>query len=160
MPLTLLYGIQTTPLGQCLIALAHNKIYCLAFLQPHQEATEYLLSMWPRARLVQDIKIIQPIVHTIFTDNNKLDVHLEGTEFQKTVWRALQRIQPGTTASYQTIAQKIGQPQAHRAVASAIAKNNIAYLIPCHRVIKKSGETGGYRWGASITKALLNYEKI
>jgi len=83
---------------------------------------------------------------------------MQGTQFQMDVWQALKDIPLGTTCSYENIAQKIGKPKAVRAVASSIAKNKIAFLIPCHRVIRKSGVLGGYRWGCTIKKALLAWE--
>ncbi len=82
-----------------------------------------------------------------------------GTPFQKDVWNALVKIPYGTVVSYQEIAQAIQNPKAVRAVATAIANNPIAYLIPCHRVIRKNGDLGGYRWGSKLKKDLLKWEQ-
>ncbi|MEM9569484.1 MAG: methylated-DNA--[protein]-cysteine S-methyltransferase [Bacteroidota bacterium] len=84
---------------------------------------------------------------------------LVGTPFQQQVWQALCRIPHGTTTHYQAISHKLNKPQSTRAVANAIAKNHIAWLIPCHRVLRKSGQLGGYRWGVQIKKNLLIAER-
>lgn len=87
-----------------------------------------------------------------------LPFHIQGTAFQQQVWKAVQAIEYGETASYLEIAQKIGRPEAVRAVAQAIAHNKIALLIPCHRIIRSTGESGGYAWGKSIKRGLLGIE--
>lgn len=84
---------------------------------------------------------------------------MNGTAFQKKVWESTLQIPRGTTVSYQELAEKIGQPKAYRAVATALANNTIAYLIPCHRVLRKNGQLGGYRWGLARKAALLASEK-
>lgn len=91
-------------------------------------------------------------------ENYTYDFH--GTPFQIQVWKALIKIQPGTTKTYADIAKMIGKPRAVRAVASAIAKNNIAILIPCHRVIRSDGALGEYRWGKELKRKLLQSEQI
>lgn len=85
---------------------------------------------------------------------------LVGTEFQIKVWQAVAQIPAGHTKTYHEIAQEIGRPTAWRAVANAVGKNNLAYFIPCHRVIRKNGELGGYRWGVDKKLALLKAENI
>lgn len=85
---------------------------------------------------------------------------IKGTEFQKSVWNALLEIPKGTTVTYHAIAQKIGRPTAWRAVANAIGDNPIAYFVPCHRVVRKNGMLGGYRWGITIKKELLYAEGV
>lgn len=91
---------------------------------------------------------------------NKIDheFKIEGTPFQKLVWQATMQIPAGKTVSYQQLAAKIGHPKAFRAVANALGKNKIAYFIPCHRVIRKNGELGGYYWGIDVKKKLLQAE--
>lgn len=84
----------------------------------------------------------------------------QGTPFQKQVWKALLKIKRGQTKTYTDIAKMIGKPTAVRAVASAIAKNNIAILVPCHRVIRNDGTLGEYRWGKELKKKLLQSEQI
>ena len=83
-----------------------------------------------------------------------------GTVFQKNTWDCISSIKPGHTRSYMAIAKKMGKPEATRAVASAIARNPIAYVIPCHRVIRANGHAGGYRWNPARKKMLLEYEKL
>lgn len=87
-------------------------------------------------------------------------IELQGTDFQKQVWRALMEIKPGTTKTYKQVAEMIGKPTAVRAVASAIGKNTIPVLVPCHRVIRSDGKIGGYRWGIRRKKKLLKDEGI
>jgi AraC family transcriptional regulator of adaptative response/methylated-DNA-[protein]-cysteine methyltransferase len=87
-----------------------------------------------------------------------LPLDIQGTAFQRQVWLALQKIPPGSTASYKEIATRIGHPQAARAVAQACAANPVAVAIPCHRVVRRNGEIGGYRWGAERKQKLLEQE--
>lgn len=94
----------------------------------------------------------------VFDFSEKHKLQPRGTDFQKQVWRALLKIKKGQTKTYAEVAQMIGKPTAVRAVASAIAKNNIAVLIPCHRVIRSDGSVGGYRWGSSLKKKILQQE--
>lgn len=98
-----------------------------------------------------------------YSDIDTLDtakIILIGTPFQIKVWQAALQIPAGTTKTYQDLAQTIGHPKAHRAVATALARNNIAYFIPCHRIIRKDGQLGGYKWGIEKKLSLLNAEKI
>lgn len=92
------------------------------------------------------------------SDVKKLKLKPAGTEFQKKVWQAVQTIKFGETATYQAIANKIGQPNAVRAVANAVGNNPIALLIPCHRIVRTDGALGGYKWGIERKKWLLKYE--
>ena len=84
---------------------------------------------------------------------------LSGTDFQKEVWRATKDIEPGTTISYQQLANNLGKPKAVRAVGSALGKNNIAVIIPCHRIISSDGKLTGFRWGIQLKESLLEQEK-
>jgi len=95
------------------------------------------------------------IADNVFYSNSKLTLYIEGTELQLKVFRALLNIQKGTTTTYSHIAKEAGNPNAVRAVASAIGKNPIAWLIPCHRVLRKSGDLGGYHWGLTLKKKML-----
>jgi len=84
---------------------------------------------------------------------------VQGTAFQARVWQALRQIPPGQTRSYADIAQAIGQPSATRAVANACGANRVGLVIPCHRVVRENGDTGGYRWGVACKAALLAAEQ-
>ena len=92
------------------------------------------------------------------TDSQNLILHLRGTNFQIQVWRALLRIPFGSLTTYQHLAQALGKPTAARAVGNAVGNNPVGYLIPCHRVIRGSGELGGYRWGLDRKAALIGWE--
>lgn len=88
-----------------------------------------------------------------------IPIVLVGTPFQTDVWKAAQQLKPGTTCTYQELAAQLGAPKAHRAVANALACNRLAYIIPCHRIIRKDGSLGGYRWGIEHKLALLTDER-
>jgi len=90
--------------------------------------------------------------------DSKISLHIKGTAFQLKVWQALLQVPQGSLASYSDIAQAIGSPSASRAVATAIANNNVAFLIPCHRVIRASGHFGQYRWGETRKSAIIAWE--
>ena len=91
--------------------------------------------------------------------DHEIDIDLHGTEFQLKVWKEVMKVQKGETISYQELAERIGEPKAVRAVASAVAQNPIAMLVPCHRIIHKDGTIGEYHWGKELKKQLLDWEK-
>jgi O-6-methylguanine DNA methyltransferase len=100
----------------------------------------------------------KPKGNQVVIDIEKYKIAPQGTDFQKKVWNALLKIPKGKTVTYSELAKKIGAPKAVRAVASAVAKNKIALLIPCHRVVPKTGGTGKYRWGTNRKKKILESE--
>ena len=163
--LDIAYGFSATPFGECLLAKTRRGICHLGFVAAgqHPAALDQLVKKWPRARLIEKNRPIGLLVQDIFDpgrspDKAPFNLHLKGTNFQVNVWQALLRIPEGWVVSYQDIAVYLGQPKAFRAVANAIAINPVGYLIPCHRVIAKSGNIHRYRWGASRKKALLGWE--
>lgn len=163
--LKIAYGFDFTPFGQCLLAVTERGICHLGFVVNgnRSEAFNYLQHTWPEATLFEDQTRIRPLVRRIFRlkhpgDSHPFHLHLKGTNFQVNVWRALLTIPVGNIVSYQDIAAHIGHPKAFRAVANAIAVNPVGYLIPCHRVIAKSGEINQYRWGSARKKAILGWE--
>jgi AraC family transcriptional regulator of adaptative response/methylated-DNA-[protein]-cysteine methyltransferase len=165
--LTITYGFQPTPFGECLVAMTGRGICNLIFVQDNDRdaALSVLRSHWALARLVEDADRMRPVVHQVFTfliggKIEPLHMHLHGTNFQIKVWEALLRIPPGSVLSYQELANQIGMPGASRAVGNAVSRNPLPVLIPCHRVIRKMGDFGGYRWGTARKKALLAWEKI
>ena len=161
--LTIRYGLHASPFGKCLIAVTERGICHLGFVQREAsegDAIDNLVADWKNARMIEDRKTTAALVEPIFDINarTKLNLHLRGTNFQLKVWEALLNIPAGTVTTYEGLAERIGQPTASRAVGTAVGHNPIAVLIPCHRVIRKIGEFGNYRYGAVRKKALLAYE--
>ena len=163
---TIRYGIHLTPFGKCLIGLTEHGICHLGFVQASEgDAIDELVAEWKHARMVEDYRstavLVEPIFDLRYSHRIKpLTLHLRGTNFQLKVWEALLQIPAGTVTTYEGLAQRIGQPNASRAVGSAVGHNPIAVLIPCHRVIRKVGEFGNYRYGAQRKKALLAREFV
>jgi AraC family transcriptional regulator, regulatory protein of adaptative response / methylated-DNA-[protein]-cysteine methyltransferase len=162
--LTIRYGSHPTPFGECLLALTDRGICDLSFAgEPAEDPVEGLRSRWPLARLEASPGATAPVAARVFAEGAAaggapLPLLLAGTNFQIRVWEALLRIPAGEVASYERIAVGIGAPTAARAVGSAVGRNPIAYLIPCHRVIRGSGAFGEYRWGSARKKAMLGRE--
>ena len=159
------YGVHATPFGECLIAITERGITDLRFLEEadHIEAVLTQLKLeWPQAEVIPDdtatLSCIQSLFYSKSNSTEPLPLLLRGTNFQIKVWEALLRIPVGRLVSYDDVARAIGQPTAARAVGTAIGSNRIAYLIPCHRVLQKSGGLGGYRWGTARKQAMLGYE--
>lgn len=157
------YGFYPSPFGECLIAVTDRGITNLVFVQPGGRATmvRELKTQWKRADVTEDATAARPYVEKIFApgrSGSEVDLFVKGTNFQIKVWKALLRIPRGAVISYEDMAKQIGMPKAVRAVAGAVASNPIAYLIPCHRVILKSGALGGYRWSGTRKKAILAWE--
>lgn len=165
------YGTYMTRFGLCFIANTKRGICHLSFLdepQTLEQPITLLTQQWPNALLNHNQSDISNLAETIFnihkTDQARLLVTpikllVKGTTFQQKVWKALINVHPGELASYNELAQIIQQPKATRAVASALARNNIAYLIPCHRVIKSNGELNQYHWGRERKAAIIAWEQ-
>ena len=158
--LTIRYGFHATPFGKCLIGVTDRGICQLGFIQTSEgEALDELVDKWKQARMIEDYQATAPLIEPIFDltsgGRNALHLHLRGTNFQIKVWEALMQISPGSVTTYEQIAKKIGQSGASRAVGTAVGHNPIAVLVPCHRVIRKLGEFGNYRYGTARKKALL-----
>jgi AraC family transcriptional regulator of adaptative response/methylated-DNA-[protein]-cysteine methyltransferase len=163
--LAISYGFHPSPFGECMLAVTDRGICGLAFCENdnRQKALADLRARWRKARLQEDPMRTSKTLEQVFenrTSEDPLDLHLllNGTNFQIKVWEALLRIPPGRLVSYEEIAVYMGMPKAARAVSRAVATNPIAYIIPCHRVIRKMGNFGGYRWGAARKKAILGWE--
>jgi len=164
--MTISYGCHPTPFGDCLLAMSGGQICSLSFVdggewQSHQEE---LRRKWPQARILADegedgSQMVARIFAPAGVDSpDPLPLLLKGTDFQLGVWRALLSLPSGALISYQDLAVYLGRPSACRAVAGAVAANPVAWLIPCHRVIRKSGKIHRYRWGGSRKKAMLGWE--
>jgi len=160
------YGVHATPFGDCLLASTERGICDLIFLEPDRPegALATLQQRWKMANLRQDDQQTRPIIRRIFSRlaggeaGIPLNLFLRGTNFQIKVWEALLLIPAGVVVSYEDIAAHLGMPGASRAVGNAVSRNPIPVIIPCHRVIRKAGEFGGYRYGAARKKALLGWE--
>jgi AraC family transcriptional regulator, regulatory protein of adaptative response / methylated-DNA-[protein]-cysteine methyltransferase len=158
------YGFHPTPFGEALIAVTEKGICSLQFVTTGRpKALQQLHTQWRKARLVEDKQSTASLLERIFSPSWKplpgqLSLHLAGTNFQIKVWEALLRIPPGSVVSYEGLVAWLGMPGGARAVGNAVGKNPVAYLIPCHRVIRKVGEFGGYAGGAARKKAMLGFE--
>ncbi len=163
--LTIRYGLHPSPFGDCLLARTARGICALRFIDANEaaDALSELRREWPAAHWVEDVAGGAGLAAELFeapykATDKRIELDLKGTNFQLQVWQALLRIPPGEVIAYQDLAEDLGRPEASRAVAGAVAKNPIAYLIPCHRVIRATGAFSGYRWGVTRKKALLGWE--
>jgi AraC family transcriptional regulator of adaptative response/methylated-DNA-[protein]-cysteine methyltransferase len=161
--LSIYYGYHASPFGMCFIAVTAKGICALKFLDEDRTRDEFEIfsNQWPFARLVHKPSLTQPVVKAIFhkyTQPGDLKLLVRGTEFQIKVWQALLHIPYGSVASFQDIARVIGQPNAVKAVGKAVAANTILYLIPCHRIITKSGNMGSYHYGRARKQAMIGWE--
>jgi len=163
---TITVGFAPSPFGICAIAESPRGICHLGFPEPgaEQAALTELSAEWPRAKVVRDDREAARLAHLIFEPAPDagsvppLRVFVRGSTFRIGVWQALARIPRGAVVSYSRLAEAIGQPRAVRAAASAVAANAVGYLVPCHRVIRGTGEIGGYRWGSTRKQAMLSAE--
>lgn len=154
------YGVHSTPLGPLFVAVTERGVCRAGFVDfsPVEEQLDDLHKTWPLSSIEESSQATRHVIDAIFRSDTAskqgpLSLHVTGTNFQIAVWRALLKIPPGTLASYTHVAESLGAPKASRAVGNAIGANPVALLIPCHRVIQKSGALGGYRWG--LTKKLM-----
>ncbi|MCZ6915661.1 MAG: methylated-DNA--[protein]-cysteine S-methyltransferase [Gemmatimonadetes bacterium] len=158
------YGFAPSPFGECLVAATDRGICGLEFVVEGDRTTpvERLERTWPGATRREDPAVASADVERIFGsggDRSKpVTLLLKGTNFQLQVWQALLQIPAGAATSYSALAESIDRPTAARAVGGAVGKNPVAYLIPCHRVLRESGEFGGYRWGEARKRAILGWE--
>ncbi len=161
---TIEHAIQETPFGEVFIAATPKGICQIAFLD--DEAPEghlaALREKWPRALMRDNPGRMHAIIKTLFEGGAKpdrpLSLHVSGTNFQVSVWKALLRIPPGKVVSYSEVASALHRPRSARAVGTAIGANPVAFLIPCHRVIQQSGLVGGYHWGTTRKHAIHAWE--
>lgn len=162
--LSIHYSFAESPFGNVLVASTPKGICHMAFADDDTEAFDALRAQFPRASFRQMTDLIQQNALQIFQlDWRKLQtvkLHLKGTPFQIKVWETLLQIPLGGLSSYHDIARIIDQPGASRAVGTAIGNNPVAFLIPCHRVIKADGEIGNYHWGASRKTAMIGWEAV
>ncbi len=158
------YGIVQSYLGWVLVAVSDRGVCRIDFDDSPEILKARLDENFPNAELISDDPTISSIISqtVAFLETPELEyalpLDIQGTAFQQQVWQALRDIRPGTTVSYGDIAKQIGNPKAGRAVAQACGSNSIAVAIPCHRVVRKNGELGGYRWGIKRKEMILERE--
>jgi AraC family transcriptional regulator of adaptative response/methylated-DNA-[protein]-cysteine methyltransferase len=155
-------GFHPTPFGECFIATTARGVGALEFTSGTTRAgvLKDFRAVWPRAEVVESGRETAGVVRRIFGGRGgELRVLVRGTNFQVQVWRALLRVPPGGVTSYGRGALGGGRPRAVRAVGSAVGANPVAWLIPCHRVLRGDGTLGGYRWGESRKAACLMWEE-
>lgn len=158
------YGIHETPFGTCLIGVTERGICWLSFIQTDEDSKlriEEMKNHWNNSVFHQNHELTEAFIHKIFHPQqaaDKLHVFVKGTNFQVKVWEALLKIPMGSVTTYQGVAEQIQSPKAMQAVGSAVGSNHIAYLIPCHRVIRKDGILGEYRWSPTRKKGMIGWE--
>jgi AraC family transcriptional regulator of adaptative response/methylated-DNA-[protein]-cysteine methyltransferase len=160
--LSINYSFAESPFGDVIVASTSKGICHLAFADDREGALTDLGDRFPNAAYNQGHDPIQAAALSVFSKDwtrlSEIKLHVKGTPFQLKVWEALLRIPPGGLATYSSLSGKIGHPGASRAVGSAVGANPIAFLIPCHRVILSTGETGQYHWGSTRKTALIGWE--
>lgn len=160
--LTINYSYAESPFGSLIVASTKKGICYMAFADDQNEAFEALKNTFPNAQYIQLLDMIQQNALYIFTQDwsriDEIKLHLKGTAFQIKVWETLLKVPIGGLSTYGAIAASINNPKASRAVGSAIGDNPVAFLIPCHRVIKSTGEFGQYHWGSSRKTAIIGWE--
>ena len=158
----ILFGVHPSPFGPCFVGQTARGICALGFADgAHEEVLDDFRARWPRAGFRADAAQTAQTVASIFGDDADLpplSLHVWGTNFQLKVWEALLRIPSGHVVSYSDVAAAIGRPSASRAVGSAVAANPISFLIPCHRVIRRSGRFHNYYWGPARKRVMLAWE--
>jgi len=160
--LTINYSYAESPFGSLIVASTKKGICYMAFIDDQIKALALLKNTFPNAKYCQLLDMIQQNALYIFTQDwsrlNEIKLHLKGTPFQLKVWETLLKVPMGGLSTYADISSAINNPKANRAVGSAIGNNPVAFLIPCHRVIKSTGEFGQYHWGNSRKTAILGWE--
>ncbi len=156
------YSIARSPFGNIIVASTEMGICHMAFADSEIEAISTMQYHFPNAHFRQMIDMVQQNALFIFRNDwsklHQIKLHLKGTNFQLKVWETLLKIPMGQLTTYGTIANKIENPNASRAVGTAIGSNPVAFLIPCHRVIQSTGEVGGYMWGNTRKTAIIGWE--
>ena len=161
--LEIFWGWFDSPFGPALVMGTAKGICGIAFAAETgpEPAMADMKSRWPSASFVEDPTRLQPMVARAFPkagEEGEVTLHLIGAPFQIKVWEALLRIPTGHVTTYSDIAEAIGSPRAVRAVGTAVGRNPVSWLIPCHRALRKSGGLGGYHWGLPVKRAMLAWE--
>jgi len=159
------HGVHPSPFGNIFAASTERGVCRVSFMENDSAEAQLsdLQKTWPLASFVNNAVTTRTIVEAmsgaIAAPEQPLSLHVAGTNFQIAVWRALLKIPSGTVVSYKQVAAALGRPQSSRAVGNAIGANPAAFLIPCHRVIRQSGATGGYRWGRTRKQMIQLWER-
>jgi len=154
------WGFFDSPFGQ-MLAMATKRGLCgIGFVGESSKTVIFddFKSRWPNAVYIENKVILKSLIETLVIGKGTINIHLIGAPFQIKVWEALMNIPTGFVTTYSDIAKAIDNKAAVRAVGTAVGKNPISWLIPCHRVLRKNGELGGYHWGIDLKTALLARE--
>lgn len=156
------YSFAESPFGSLIVASTPKGVCYMAFEEEEETALNKLIATFPNASFQRKLDLLQQNALFIFQNDwgklNEVKLHLKGTDFQLKVWESLLTIPMGGLSTYGNIAEQIGNPNASRAVGTAIGSNPVAFLIPCHRVIQSSGALGGYMWGTTRKTAIIGWE--
>ena len=163
--LKMYYGFHPSPFGLALVIATDRGLAGLAFADPGEQkpALEDMVRRWPRATYIEDSARTAPLASRIFDssmwrEDQPLRIVMIGTDFEVRVWETLLKIPMGKASTYSDIACKIGKPKAARAVGAAVGKNPMSFVVPCHRVLGRSGDITGYHWGLTRKRAMLGWE--
>ncbi|MTI44378.1 AraC family transcriptional regulator of adaptative response/methylated-DNA-[protein]-cysteine methyltransferase [Roseibium hamelinense] len=163
--LEMAYGFHPSPFGTVLLLVTDHGLAGLAFADPGEEesALNDMTMRWPSAQYSENTSLTAPYAERIFDpakwqQETPLNIVLIGTDFEIRVWQTLLRIPIGQASTYSDIAMKLGKPSASRAVGTAVGKNPISFVVPCHRVLGKTGKLCGYHWGLTRKRAILGWE--
>ena len=158
--LAISWGWFDTPFGPALAMGSDRGLCGLAFAAQtgRAEVVADLRARWPRADFVEAAEALAPWVEAAFVGRGETRLHLIGAPFQIKVWEALLRVPSGHVTTYSDIAAAVGHPRASRAVGTAVGRNPVSWIIPCHRALRKAGGLGGYHWGLGVKRAMLAWE--
>jgi len=159
--LEIAWGVHVTPFGECFVATTERGVCDLSFVED-DAPWERIAQRWPNATLVEDPRaggaVLDAMLDASAFEGGPITLHLAGTNWQLRVWKALLAIPPGKFTSYGAIAEVLCTPRAARAVGRAVGTNPVSLIIPCHRVLRKHGALGGYRWGLDRKRAIVAWE--
>ncbi len=158
--LVLRYGWFDTPFGMALGIASDRGLCGLAFADEAEQDKIFadMAQRWPKAQLIEDPSVAAPHIEAAFAQSGKVDLHMIGTPFQIKVWEALLQVPSGHVTSYGAIGARVCTAKAARAVGTAVGRNPVSFLIPCHRCLRGAGGLGGYHWGLERKRAMLAWE--
>lgn len=164
--LSLVYGYHPSPFGETIVVATPRGLAGLGFVDDCDRASALadMVRRWPNARFVEDVAATAPLAARVFDaeqwrPDTPLRVVMIGTDFEVRVWQTLLAIPMGRAATYSDVASRIGKPKAARAVGAAVGRNPVSFVVPCHRVIGRSGALTGYHWGLTRKQAILGWER-